>query len=158
VVPVTPAVTALATIVAPPEFFGTRSRTEPSWKCTSRPAFLKLKIEFAPSRVIVRSENVSSERALLPVRTAVASPTRSFRAAGGRRGFLRLQVYLSHDLRDERCFLGRAKSWRAAKHRDQRMADQNAADERTVRLRAPRCRAESAPPTRRQFPHPLARA
>ena len=79
--PVMPAVTAVVTIDAPPEFFGTRNKSEPGSICPSRPALLKLNTEFEPSRVMMRSVNVSSERYESPVRTAVPSLTLSFTAA-----------------------------------------------------------------------------
>ena len=82
VVPVTPTVTALVLMRAPPESFGTRNRTEPPPNSTLRPARLKLKIEFAPKRVIVKSTKVSSERDSSPVRTPVPSLTLSSIAAG----------------------------------------------------------------------------
>ena len=77
VVPVTATVTTLLRMVPPPEFLGTRSKTEPASRFTVRPALLKLKIVFAPSRVIVRSAKVSSERESPPVRTPVSSVTLS---------------------------------------------------------------------------------
>jgi hypothetical protein len=55
VVPVIATVTALLRIEPPPEFFGTRSRIEPLSTFAVRPLLLKVKIVFAPSRVIVRS-------------------------------------------------------------------------------------------------------
>jgi hypothetical protein len=81
VVPVMATVTALLRIEPPPEFFGTRSRIEPLSTFAVRPLLLKVKIVFAPSRVIVRSGNVSSERESPPVRTPVSSLTWSFKAA-----------------------------------------------------------------------------
>jgi hypothetical protein len=81
VVPVIATVTALLLIDPPPEFFGTRNRIEPLSMFAVRPDLLKLKIVFAPSRVIVRSGNVSSERESPPVRTPVSSETLSFTAA-----------------------------------------------------------------------------
>jgi hypothetical protein len=81
VVPVMATVTALLRIDPPPESFGTRSRIEPLSTFAVRPLLLKVKIVFAPSRVIVRSWNVSSERESPPVRTPVSSLTWSFRAA-----------------------------------------------------------------------------
>ena len=54
---------------------------------TLRPPRLKLKMLFAPTRVIVRSAKVNSARESVPVRTAVPSVTLSFHEAG--RGALR---------------------------------------------------------------------
>jgi hypothetical protein len=74
-------VTALFLIDPPPESFGTRNRIEPLSTFAVRPALLKLKIVFAPRRVMVRSAKVSSERESPPVRTPVSSETLSFKAA-----------------------------------------------------------------------------
>jgi hypothetical protein len=82
VVPVIPTVTAFVLNSPPPESFGTCTRIEPLPSCPLRPALLKLKIVFAPRRVIVKSSKVSSERDSSPVRTAVFSLTWSFSAAG----------------------------------------------------------------------------
>ena len=82
VVPVIATVTALFLMVAPPESFGTRSRIEPLSTFAVRPALLKLKIVFAPRRVMVRSGKVSSERESSPVFMPVSSETLSSTAAG----------------------------------------------------------------------------
>lgn len=82
VVPVMATVTLFVVMAPPRESFGTRRRIEPLSSFAVRPALLKLKIVSAPRRVMVRSENVSSERDSPPVRTAVSSETLSFTAAG----------------------------------------------------------------------------
>ena len=81
VVPVIATVTALLRIVPPPESFGTRNKIEPLSTFAVRPDLLKLKIVFAPSRVIVRSGKVNSDRESPPVRTPVSSETLSFKLA-----------------------------------------------------------------------------
>ena len=65
------AVTAEVVIFAPPESFGTRMRMAPPPRSIVRVPWSTEKIVFAPSRAIVRSENVSSLRESAPVRTAV---------------------------------------------------------------------------------------
>ncbi len=82
VVPVIATVTAMFLIVPPPESFGTRSRIEPLSTFAVCPALVKLKIVFEPSRVIVISGKVSSEREPPPVLTPVSSETLSLTAAG----------------------------------------------------------------------------
>lgn len=82
VVPVMATVTTLVLMAPPRESFGTRRRIEPLSSFAVRPALLKLKTVSAPRRVMVRSENVSSERDSPPVRTAVSSETLSSTAAG----------------------------------------------------------------------------
>jgi hypothetical protein len=81
VVPVMATVTALFLIAPPPEFFGTRNRIEPLSTFAVRPASLKLKIVLAPSRVMVRSAKVNSDRDSSPVRTPVSSATLSLMSA-----------------------------------------------------------------------------
>lgn len=82
VVPVIATLTALVLIDPPPESLGTRRRIEPLSTLAVRPPPVKLKIVFEPSRVMVRSGNVNSERDSPPVRTPVSSETLSFTAAG----------------------------------------------------------------------------
>src|SRR5947207_1449014 len=81
VVPVTATVTALVLMDSPPESLGTRRRIEPLSILSLRPALLKLKIVLGASRVMVRSEKVSSEGESPPVRTPVSSATRSLTTA-----------------------------------------------------------------------------
>ena len=82
VVPVIAAVTAAVLIVAPPEPFGTWKRTAPLPRFKVRVPSLKLKIVFAPRRVMVRSAKVNSLRDCVPVRTAEPVRTSSLTTAG----------------------------------------------------------------------------
>src|SRR5262249_33211202 len=60
----------------------TARRTLPLLRSTSRVLALRLKIVFAPSRVIVRSLKVSSARDSFPVRRALSNVSLSFTTAG----------------------------------------------------------------------------
>ena len=75
------AVTATVAIFASAPFRGTCRRTAPPPRLIWRAPSLKLKIVFAPRRVIVKSRKVSSERESAPVRTAVPASTLSFTTA-----------------------------------------------------------------------------
>ena len=76
------AVTAAVLIVAPPLPFGSWKRIAPLIRFISRVPSLKLKIVFAPRRVMVRSVKVNSLRDSVPVRTAVPGRTGSLTVAG----------------------------------------------------------------------------
>jgi hypothetical protein len=80
--PVTPAVKAGVVIWTAGAFFGTCRSMAPLPKFSSRVPSLKLKIVFAPRRVMVASVKVSSARDSMPVRTAVPCCTSSLTAAG----------------------------------------------------------------------------
>ena len=76
------AVTAPVVILASAPFLGTCTRIAPLLRLRLRVPSVKLNIVSAPSRVIVRSVNVSSVRESGPVRTAVSSLTSSATTAG----------------------------------------------------------------------------
>src|SRR6266567_1581271 len=80
--PITETVTATVLALAGAAPLGTARRIVPLVRSTSRAPALRLKIVFAPSRVIVRSVNVSSARDSFPVRTALCNVTLSFTTAG----------------------------------------------------------------------------
>src|SRR5437773_9756387 len=80
--PITETVTATVLALAGAAPLGTARRIVPLVRSTSRAPALRLKIVFAPSRVIVRSVNVSSARDSFPVRTALCNVILSFTTAG----------------------------------------------------------------------------